>query len=277
MKKMISIFISVALLLLLTCCHSAEQEAGSEALTASQTMSSSADTTSHQSFVNTTSHQSFIGTSSNLSSALNDNTITKSSSAASVVSNPYIFQNERGETVHINPAPKIFSQPQELLKFLNTIDLQEKYFDVIADEGVCLFVKLSEHPKSKLGKIKLYDSFALTSKLGGGPIAWAFLDAPSSWCYTVVWQTSKKFLYKPITTSQDLYDVVKNIHSGANIPPQIITQDGKYYAYLEEFPHLYFIYDKKYLIRVSDWTGNSTVDDLILFTEDISFEKYSLK
>lgn len=146
MKQMTSIFVVFLLLLLLTSCDSTEQNSGSE---------------TSMGFYNSTSNSESISNTNNLNSKTTDEptvtsenkTVTlENSSVPSVAMNPYVSQNERGETVHINPVEEIFNNNDEIPEYLKRIDLREKGFDIIANEKIYLTPHIINSPKSRIGK-----------------------------------------------------------------------------------------------------------------------------
>ena len=125
----------------------------------------------------------------------------RSSSAASVSQTTGSEATSSTPPICMLYAPKMFKTNEELFDYLNTVDLREKEFDIIADEGICLIPRLVDQPKSTTGKRNCNKTKISTAKGGGYMLRWTFYDNKEH-IYTIDWETSKKFYSQSIKNVQ---------------------------------------------------------------------------
>lgn len=252
MKQLTSILAVFLLLLLFTCCNSTEQNSGSETSLGLYNSISNSELT-------VTSEYKAV--------------ISGNSSVSSVAKNPYVSQNERGETVYISYAEKFFNTNDEIPEYLKTIDLRQKGFDVIANERIYITPHIINLPKSRAGKTEIINTEISTAEGGGNLLRWSCFGKDNKYLYSITWHTSAKLTSKPINNARELDALIKS-YSGNDITT-IITHENKYYVLLGSV--LYWMYDNKYVIGVSNFIDKGNTDELILLAEDIEFEEHTLK
>ncbi len=199
--------------------------------------------------------------------------VSGNSSVSSVAKNPYVSQNERGETVYISYAEKFFNTNDEIPEYLKTIDLRQKGFDVIANERIYITPHIINLPKSRAGKTEIINTEISTAEGGGNLLRWSCFGKDNKYLFSITWHTSAKLTSKPINNARELDALIKS-YSGNDITT-IITHENKYYVLLGSV--LYWMYDNKYVIGITNFIDKGNTDELILLAEDIEFEEHTLK
>ena len=208
----------------------------------------------------------------------------RSSSAASVSQTTGSEATSSTPPICILYGPNMFKTNEELFDYLKTVDLREKKFDIIADEGICLIPRLVDQPKSKAGNTDYNDVLISTERGGGEYLGWRYIDAQktvhgdvenSKTVYNVGWRTAKEFYNKPIRTGEDLKAAITSHYDKMDFDVlKVINKEDKFYVLANA--SLYFLYDGKYVVSVSI-SVDTSVDELILLAEDIVFDKHKLR